>query len=1090
MTVDEGGILNVWWKDVNIVENADTGFSPRPGRILFGGSTGGSMMYTAIDDICVTTFPSSEVIVSKATGNPIGFTVDLIDSGLSEANLDTVVLTLDGNVVPTLIKEKTGSVSTVGWYDVTMPQVIGSTHIVGVALQDTQSPPVDITGEVEYTVGPYETLPPEYAVTDVNTGQPGFQFRVYQSESALSTLIGPAERQLQGLNGPNVADLTMAGFTGDVYAESGVINYSQQGADGETPEPAGVFQESTGFPDAIIPGIPSGTVFLPDEPYIYTDNIAAEITTYLQFAEAGVYKLYFNSDDGFRTTTFSGANEVLDSAIMAQYDGGRGASDTVVTIYVPAAGYYPFRSLWFEGGGGANLEWSAEQDLPTNTDRELINYSSGTSLKAYQSRTSVGPAVVTFTDPFRTSGNPYMPTMNFMAKIEDGDTAVDQSSIKMLLNGDELATTISKSGTTTTVTHDPAGLLPGGDHVLGIQFTAGAQSYDSSTTFTIRTIADVPPSLALPASEVNTSLRGFVMWGSQRDGGLDNNTYPRELHINGLFGYPNIMDLSMFTGPQGTYVDEFVINYQGEDIVANPDAGYFSSISPAAAPYGDVPMPGIPGTTASTDNYTLEILTVLELQAGMHAMNVNSDDGFRMTIGNPDEYSTFPVTAGEFDGGRGAGGGVNDGTTFYFNIQQAGLYPVRMLYYEGGGGSSIEWSSRGPIDLQTGALGATAILINDDLQTGYVPAYQYPLTSAGAPYVKSFAPGHANRTSGASPARAGTDATLKVVLGGLVDQVADASISVMLNGNAVTPTITTAGGEKTIAVTPADAGLTGWPAGTHDVAVSFGGRTISWTVAVQDAFKTPVFFIETEDFNNNGMAQASASVMPYMGGAYAGMSAVFDVDYNRADNTSSPEYRLGENPNVPMNRNDGDRDRGLGEVYTNYKLGWTAANQWYTYTRDIPAGEYNVYAAISHGETGAGVLDAALQLVEGATLTDLGVFSGTGTGGWGNNGLVPLTESAGGSMVALDWPGGPATVRYTINNGDHDFFMMVPAAEAAAGFTGIVDNGDGTITLEWSNGGTLQSAADVNGPYSDVTGATSGQPITPTGANEYYRVMY
>jgi hypothetical protein len=68
--------------------------------------------------------------------------------------------------------------------------------------------------------------------------------------------------------------------------------------------------------------------------------------------------------------------------------------------------------------------------------------------------------------------------------------------------------------------------------------------------------------------------------------------------------------------------------------------------------------------------------------------------------------------------------------------------------------------------------------------------------------------------------------------------------------------------------------------------------------------------------------------------------------------------------------------------------------------------------------------------------------------------------------------------------------VLVPAAEEPDGFTGVVDNGDGTVTLDWTGGGTLQKAAAVNGPYAPVPGAVSGQPITPAGPEEYYRVMY
>src|SRR5688500_82583 len=62
------------------------------------------------------------------------------------------------------------------------------------------------------------------------------------------------------------------------------------------------------------------------------------------------------------------------------------------------------------------------------------------------------------------------------------------------------------------------------------------------------------------------------------------------------------------------------------------------------------------------------------------------------------------------------------------------------------------------------------------------------------------------------------------------------------------------------------------------------------------------FVIEAEDFNHGGgQTVSSASTMPYFGGAYNNLGAVVNVDYfEPADDGSSPEDRLGENPNVPM----------------------------------------------------------------------------------------------------------------------------------------------------------------------------------------------
>ena len=84
------------------------------------------------------------------------------------------------------------------------------------------------------------------------------------------------------------------------------------------------------------------------------------------------------------------------------------------------------------------------------------------------------------------------------------------------------------------------------------------------------------------------------------------------------------------------------------------------------------------------------------------------------------------------------------------------------------------------------------------------------------------------------------------------------------------------------------------------------------------------FVIEAEDFNHgSGQHITAASQMPYLGGAYNGLGATANVDYFQpADDGSSPEYRIGETPNVPMTQN-ADMDRGTWTMNTNYRIGWT-----------------------------------------------------------------------------------------------------------------------------------------------------------------------
>jgi hypothetical protein len=92
--------------------------------------------------------------------------------------------------------------------------------------------------------------------------------------------------------------------------------------------------------------------------------------------------MIFNSDDGFRVTL--GHNPTPDAIQLGVFNGGRGAADTVFGFAVVKPGLYPMRAIWYEGGGGANLEWSST-DLDS---RVLINDPEG-GLRAFQSRSGV-----------------------------------------------------------------------------------------------------------------------------------------------------------------------------------------------------------------------------------------------------------------------------------------------------------------------------------------------------------------------------------------------------------------------------------------------------------------------------------------------------------------------------------------------------------------------------------------------------------------------------------------------------------------------------------------------------------------------------
>ena len=182
-------------------------------------------------------------------------------------------------------------------------------------------------------------------------------------------------------------------------------------------------------------------------------------------------------------------------------------------------------------------------------------------------------------------------------------------------------------------------------------------------------------------------------------------------------------------------------------------------------------VPLLPGNVV--ENLLLEAVAYVELQPGIHRFGVNSDDGFRLTLATSAFDSAF--TFGEFNGGRGAADTLMD-----FNVTQAGLYPIRLIYEEGNGGASVElWS----VDLLT-SLNAY-IGINDPAG---VLAYRHvaptlTITTSGANDVICWPAGNAayclQSTSSLTPAIVWTD-----VLNAVVRNVGGNCVTVPNSGGA------------------------------------------------------------------------------------------------------------------------------------------------------------------------------------------------------------------------------------------------------------------------------------------------------------------
>ncbi|HYV30538.1 MAG TPA: hypothetical protein VEO53_05450, partial [Candidatus Binatia bacterium] len=230
---------------------------------------------------------------------------------------------------------------------------------------------------------------------------------------------------------------------------------------------------------------------------------------------------------------------------------------------------------------------------------------------------------------------------------------------------------------------------------------------------------------------------------------------------------------------------------------------------------------------------------------------------------------------------------------------------------------------------------------------------------------------------------------------------------------------------------------------------------------------------------------------PYPGGSYEGKGGIKGTDYN--DDGTGAQYR---DPSVQVSVDKPNEDglkRGAFDVQTNWVVVSNTQGDWYNYTRDfpMPAKTYNVYARLASGGL---PMNASLDLVTSfpdlpdQTLTNLGTFSASATGSWDVYSFVPL-RNAQGSVAAVELPGAqsPTTLRFTVLPGDLDFnyLVFIPAAR-----TTIKKNADGSLVIAWTNGGTLESADKVEGPYTTTGNSTGSATLTKAElvSRKFYRV--
>lgn len=264
----------------------------------------------------------------------------------TSVNTSTIKLEINGaQVTPTVVSTATGATVTYALDPLPPPN---STVLARISFKDNQD--IEVSTPWQFIMG-YNNLDPALCI--VGTGKDrGFNVRVVQAQTGQNNdnSLNFAEALLR----PGTTFLIQ--YETNVVAQ--VINYSQNGpgsADGNFPD------------DELIPGL---------DPSYSTDDIAMEITTYLDLP-VGKYRFGATCDDSYGVQVVPNFSARSTPYLAAH----NGPANETYDFVVSQSGLYRFRMVWCERGGAAYVEWF--QSNFTDGARALLNTNATGIVKAY-----------------------------------------------------------------------------------------------------------------------------------------------------------------------------------------------------------------------------------------------------------------------------------------------------------------------------------------------------------------------------------------------------------------------------------------------------------------------------------------------------------------------------------------------------------------------------------------------------------------------------------------------------------------------------------------------------------------------------------
>ncbi len=253
--------------------------------------------------------------------------------------------------------------------------------------------------------------------------------------------------------------------------------------------------------------------------------------------------------------------------------------------------------------------------------------------------------------------------------LQNRDTAVDASTVTLSINGNPVEAEVLEEADRVTVTHALTPLPPPGEQVhVEIAFRDEEGEEIRGAWGFLLAYRRIDPSLRIAGAGVERGFALRVVQAPFEASPLDNTLDRAERQL----------------APNSTLPAMMVTNAWAEVVNFNKYAGIDAGVIP-----GDLPIPGVePDLTGQPNDFAVEIVTWLELPAGVHRFGVNTDDGYKIAVGIP------PIPPSATPLAFHNGGSAHD--VFDVVVVESGLYAFRMVWYERSGSGFAEWYTVDP----------------------------------------------------------------------------------------------------------------------------------------------------------------------------------------------------------------------------------------------------------------------------------------------------------------------------------------------------------------------------------------------------------